>query len=119
MHTLSHEDSAHRVLQYWTELFCRFIGFECLNRLYTFICQNTHLYKYPCNHNNLGLKWKQTTGKENMHNSILDPGQLLKWQQSNIPEVCHSLKKCYKKNLTALDQCWVSYFQKVIDYYYY
>ncbi len=38
--------------------------------------------------NIVGLKWKQTAEKENVKRYI-GYGQLLKWQQSNIPAVCH------------------------------
>ncbi len=38
--------------------------------------------------NIVGLKWKQTAEKENVK-WYIGYGQLLKWQQSNIPAVCH------------------------------
>ncbi len=60
------EDAAHRALEYWMEsFFSRFIGLEWLNT-HTCMCQNACLFKYPHNHSNLGLKWKQTADKEDM-----------------------------------------------------
>ncbi len=65
---------------------------------YTLVCVKMPIFASILLNSNLGLKWKQTAERENTCNSILDPGQFLKWQQSNIPALM-LLKQQKRENL--------------------